>query len=269
MALPDLDAVFKQYGDWWCKQRGGKCDRMNVVQKGYEQYRLIISGMQIDYYGEPDTQMIPQVGSQQILTNGTTVEQSQTVTLSKTTTSTFTWQLQEGFKIGMSVKFGVGVPPIASAETTISGELSFSSTQAWTNTEQKSWQVNQPVKVPAKREVEATLLIDERQFTQRFHSKCTLGGYVCSNSPDRIHGHYFWFHPVSDIVNKFPQPGFTARGNVVLYEGDGRFDGLMGVRTRLDLKERPIGDNTTVLRSYSIVEPISGAGIAGVHDASG
>jgi hypothetical protein len=268
MALPDLDKVFKQYGDWWCKQKGGKCDRMNLLQKGYEQYRFVIADMHIDYYEEPDVQMIPQLGSQQILSNGTSVEQSQTVTLSKTTTSTFAWQLQEGFKIGMSVKFKAGVPPIASAETTISGEVSFSSTQAWTNTEQKSWQVNQPVKVPAKTEVEATLLIDERKFTQRFHSKCTLGGYVCSNSPDRISGHYFWFHPVSEIFSKFPQPQFAVQGTVVLYQGDGQFDGLMGVRTRLDLTERPIGDKTTVLRSYSIVEPLGGAGIAGVHDVT-
>jgi len=268
MSLPDLDQVFKQYGDWWCKEKRGKCDRMNLVQKGYEQYRFTISDMRIEYYDEPDREMIPQVGSQQILTNGTSVEQSQTVELSKTTTSSFTWSLTEGFKIGMSVKFGVGVPPIASAETTISGELSFSSTQSSTNTEQKGWKVSQPVKVPSKTEVEATLLIDERKFSQRFHSKCILGGYVCSNSPDRIGGHYFWFHDVSAIFSKFPQPGFTVRGDQVFYQGDGQFKGLMGVRTRLDLKERPLGDKTTVLRSYSIVQPLSGAGIAGVHDVT-
>jgi hypothetical protein len=245
MSLPDLDQVFKQYGDWWCKQQGGRCDRMNLVQDGYEDKRLTISDMRIEYYDEPDNQMIPQVGAEQILTNSTSVEQSETVVLSKTTTSSFTWSLTEGFKIGMSVKFGVGVPPIASAETTISGELSFSSTQSLTSTEQKAWNVTQPVKVPPHSEVDATLLIDERKFSQRFHSKCVLGGYVCSNSPDRINGHYFWFHSVSEIFSKFPQPGFTVQGDQVFYEGDGKFDGLMGIRTRVDFKQ-----------------PLSGAGIA-------
>ncbi|MTH79357.1 ETX/MTX2 family pore-forming toxin [Paracoccus aestuariivivens] len=266
MPNPDLDSVFKQYGDWWCKEHGGKCDRMNPVQSGYEDRRLVISDMRAEYYDEPKTEMIPQVGAKQVLTNRTSVEQSQTVSLSKTTTSTFTWSLQEGFKIGMSVKFAVGVPPIASAETTISGELSFSATETKTSTEQRSWQVNQPIKVPANTEVEATLFVDERKFSQRFHSKCTLSGYVCSNSPDRIDGHYFWFHSVRDIFTRFPQPGFRVSGNVVLYEGDGMFEGLMGIRTRLDITERALGGDRQLLRSFSIPDPINGAGVAGVHD---
>lgn len=266
MAMPNLDAVFKQYGDAWCKERGGKCDRMNLVQKGYEQYMFVASDMRIEYYADPDTVMNPQFGAEQVLANGSSVEQSQTIELQKTTTSSFTWSLTEGFKIGMSVKFAVGVPPIASAETTISSELSFSSTQTSNKTEQKSWKVSQPVKVPPRTEVTATLLIDERKFSQRFHSKCVLSGYVCSNSPDRIEGHYFWFHPVSSIFNKYPQAGFTVRGDKVYYEGDGVFEGLMGVRTRLNIKESPVGSPRTVQREYIIPEPIQGAGIAGLHD---
>lgn len=266
--IPDLDTIFKQYGDWWCEQRGGKCDCMNLVQEGYEKYRLTLSDMHIEYYDEPDVAIIPEVGADTILSNSTSVEQSQTVLLSKITTNSFAWTLQEGFKIGMSVKFSVGVPVIGSMDTTITAELSFSNTQTKTATEQRQWSVNQPVRVPSHTEVEAKLLIDEEKFSQRFHSKCVLGGYVCSNSPDRINGHYFWFHSVSDIFNQFPQQGFAVQGPVVLYQGDGHFEGLMGVRTMLNLVERPIGDKTTVLRSYNIAEALSGAGIAGIHDAS-
>lgn len=265
MSLPDLDAIFKQYGDWWCKARGGKCDRMNVVQAGYEDRRLVISDERIEYYGSADTQMKPTIGARQVLSNGTNVEQAQTVELSKTTTSTFAWSLTEGFKLGMSVKFKVGVPPIASAETSFSGELSFSSTQTKTESEQKSWRVSQPVKVPSRTEVEAVLMIDEQSFSQRFHSKCVLSGYVCSNSPDRIDGHYFWFHSIGAIFDRFPTPGFTVQGDKVFYQGDGSFQGVMGVRTRLNLTEKSL-DNPKQLRSYSIVEPIDGAGIAGLHD---
>lgn len=264
----DLDLIFKKYGDWWCRERGGRCDRMNMVQSGYEEKRLVLSDMRIEYYDDPNTLMVPQTGAQQILTNNTSLEQSQTVVLSKTTTSTFTWQLTEGFKIGMKAEFAVGVPPIVSAKTEISGELNFSSTQTSTKTEQKSWQVTQAVKVPPKSEVEATLLIDENKFSQRFHSRCTLSGYVCSNSPDRIDGHYFWFHPIAAIFARFPQRGFTVKGDVVLYEGDGKFDGMMGVRTRLDLQERALGDKTKVLRQYSIAQSLDGAGIVGIDDVA-
>jgi hypothetical protein len=261
-ALPNLDAIFKQYGDWWCAEHGGRCDRMNLVQPGYEQYRFVLSDMRIEYYGEPDSQINPQWGAEQVMTNNSSLEQSQTVLLSKSTTSTFSYQFQEGFEIGMSAEFAVGVPPIASAKTTISTKVTFAATQAQTNTEQKTWTVQQPIRVPPHTEVTAVLLIDEMRFSQRFHSKCTLGGYVCSNSPDRIDGHYFWFHPVVSIFQKFPQKGFTPLGSTVQYEGDGVFDGLMGVRTNLRIDEHPIGDPSQVQNTYTIVEPLIGAGVA-------
>jgi hypothetical protein len=261
MSYPDLDAVFKQYGDWWCKERGGKCDRMNTLQKGYEDRRLVILDPRADYYGDLAEAMKPQIGANQVLTNSTSIEQSQAITLSKATTSSFTWSLQEGFKLGMSIKFSVGIPAIASTTTTMSGELSFSATQSTTKTEQRTWQVSQPIRVPPKSEVEAVLFIDERKFSQKFHSKCTLSGYVCSNSPDRIDGHYFWFHDITNILSKFPQPGFTVKNGVVFYQGDGSFDGLMGVRTRLDITERPLGGGAA-LKNYSIVDPMIDAAIA-------
>lgn len=265
MSMPDLDAIFKQYGDWWCREHGGQCDRMNVVQKGYEDHRLVLSDERIEYYGSADSLEKPTTGARQKLTNRTSVEQSQTVQLTKSTTSTFAWSLTEGFKLSISVKLAAGVPSIVSGETTISGELSFSSTQTQTVSETKTWQVNQPVRVPAQTEVEAVLLIDEEKFSQRFHSKAVLSGYVCSNSPDRIDGHYFWFHAISSIFEKFPTRGFTVQpGNRVFWEGDGVCEGLLGVRTRLNLTEKPL-DNPNALRSYTIIDPMTGAGIAGVH----
>lgn len=95
MPMPDLDAIFRRYGDWWCRERGGKCDRMNVVQKGHEDRRLVLSDERIDFHGSVDTAMKPTAGARQVLTNGTNVEQSQTVELSKSRTSTFAWGLTE------------------------------------------------------------------------------------------------------------------------------------------------------------------------------
>lgn len=262
MSYLNLDEIFKQYGDWWCKERGGKCDRMNTVQKGFEQYRLQISDARIEYYADPAEKFIPHIGARQVLTNKSSSEQTQTVKLSKTTTSTFAWSLKEGFKIGMSVKFAVGVPPIASAETTISSELSFEATQTKTETETRLWEVTQPVRVVPNTEVEAVLFIDEERFSQPFHSKCTFSGYVCSNSPSRIDGHYFWFHSIADIFRKFPHPNFKVQGNVVLYEGDGSFEGLMGIRSRLEITEKRLDDPNQIVNKYVIFEQLENAGIA-------
>jgi hypothetical protein len=261
-ALPNLNTIFKQYGDWWCQERGGRCDRMNLVQPGYEQYRFVLTDQRIEYYDEPDSQIDPQWGAEQVMTNNTSLEQSQTVLLSKQTTSTFSYQFQEGFEISISAEFSVNVPPIASAKTSVTTKVSFAATQAQTNTEQKTWTVQQPIRVPPHTEVKAVLLIDEMRFSQRFHSKATLGGWVCSNSPDRIDGHYFWFHPVTSIFAKFPQRGFTPLGSTVQFEGDGIFNGLMGVRTNLRIDEHPIGDPSTVLNSYTIHDPLIGAGVS-------
>ncbi|GLO05680.1 ETX/MTX2 family pore-forming toxin [Pseudomonas putida] len=262
MSTVDLDAIFKRYGDWWCQQKGGKCDRMNPVQPGYEQYQLVVSDEHIEYYGNPDETVIPQIASQQVLVNSTSVEQSQSVRFSKTTSSSFTWSLQEGIKLGMSVTYGVGVAPIMSAKTTISGELSFNATQSDTQTETKTWEVAQPIVVPAKTQVVSVLIIDESRVSQKFHNKFILSGWVCSNSPKRIEGHYYWFHPVAEIFRQFPQPGFTVRGSQVFYEGDGSFDGIAGIGTRLEVTESPIDKPSEVLRSYTLVPAIPSAGVA-------
>ncbi|MBV6286166.1 ETX/MTX2 family pore-forming toxin [Pseudomonas aegrilactucae] len=266
MSVVDLDAIFKRYGDWWCKQKGGKCDRMNPVQSGYEQYKMVVSDEHIEYYGNPNKVVVPQIASQQVLVNATSVEQSQSVKFSKATSSTFTWSLQEGIKLGMSVTYKVGVAPIMSVETTISGELSFSSTQTNTQTETKTWEVAQPVIVPAKTQVQSVLIIDESRVTQNFHNKFTLSGSVCSNSPSKIDGHYYWFHSVADIFTKFPQAGFTVRGNQVFYSGDGSFDGVAGIGTRLELTESPIGDPSKVLKAYTLIPATPGAGVARLAD---
>lgn len=266
--ITDLSPVFKKFGDSWCKERGGTCDHMQVRQDGYEQYQIRVHDMRIEYYDDLESIMVPDVGGSQLLTNNTSVEQTQTIKISKTTTNNFTWSLKEGFKAGLSVKFKAGVPPIASGETTMSAELNFESTQANSKTEQRAWEVDQPVMVPPKTEVEAKLLIDQKKFSQSFHSKCILTGYVCSTSPNQINGHYFWFHHIANILSKYPQPGFTVKGDHVLYQGDGQFKGLMGVRTNINLKERPLGNKNIVSKEYNIVQPLAGAGIAGVHDAA-
>lgn len=269
-AIPNLDAIFKQYGDEWCRARGGKCDRMNVVQKGYEDRALKVSDQHIQYYDSADSQIEPQTGSVQTMDNDTSVSQTQTVNLSKTTSSSFTWQLQEGFELGMSAEFAVGVPPIASAKTTISTKLSFSSTQSKTESESRTWQISQPIAVPPRTSVTATLLIDEQRFSQPFHAVCTLSGYVCSNSPDRVDGHYFWFHSIASILSRFPQPGFTVLpGGNVLYSGDGMFEGLMGVRNRVSITEKPLDHTADGVKTYVLTPALfQGAGIAPAAELS-
>jgi hypothetical protein len=46
----DIDGTFKKYGEWWCAIWGGKLDAMKHEVKGFEERRLIISQVEVEYY---------------------------------------------------------------------------------------------------------------------------------------------------------------------------------------------------------------------------
>lgn len=90
MSLPDLDTIFRHYGELWCRERGGDCDRMNVVQKGYADRRLVLSDEPIDFHGSVAMAMKPTAGARRVLTDGFNILQ-----FSKSRTRTFAWTLTE------------------------------------------------------------------------------------------------------------------------------------------------------------------------------
>ena len=70
----------------------------------------------------------------------------------------------------MTVKFAVGVPPIACATTTITANLSFSATESKTHSETIAWETERDVVVKAHHKTDMIWTIDEKGSHAKFYS---------------------------------------------------------------------------------------------------
>lgn len=52
----DFDALFKHYCDWWCKQHKGRCNPIDLVRKGFEDRKLVVSNKHIEWMLSPALQ---------------------------------------------------------------------------------------------------------------------------------------------------------------------------------------------------------------------
>ena len=88
-------------------------------------------------------------------TNSTNVQQSTTVSGEKSVAETYGWKHAQGVKVTASAK--VGIPLIGSTQITVEGSLNFEQNGSTTTSRKFAWQ--QPVLVPAKSKVVATVAV--------------------------------------------------------------------------------------------------------------
>ena len=105
-------------------------------------------------------------------TNSTNVQQSTTVSGEKSVAESYGWKHTQGVKVTASAK--VGIPLIGSTQITVEGSLSFEQNGTSTTSRKFAWQ--QPVIVPAKSKVIATVAV----------TKTTL------NVPYTLHGAFVY-----------------------------------------------------------------------------
>nr|BAJ05397.1 crystal protein [Bacillus thuringiensis] len=127
----------------------------------------------------------------QVVRNNTSKDQSQTVLFSEKSIETFSRSTTEGYKIGSSIKsttsFKVKVGFLVSGEinqsieVAITGEYNHSSTETTTTTNEKLWQVTQPVIIPPYTQVTATLQIFSGPFVVPAKTKATIQGKGTNN----------------------------------------------------------------------------------------
>ncbi len=109
-----------------------------------------------------------------VFTNDTNVQASQTFTVDKTTSDSFTWSVTEGLKI--STKFKVQIPFVGDSENTM--ELSFSSTQSQTTSVSRHWGYSAQIPVPPHSKIETTFSILEGNINTRFTARFQVRGYM-------------------------------------------------------------------------------------------
>ena len=119
-------------------------------------------------------------------TNDTSVQQSTSITGTKTTTDTHTWSATVGVKV--TVKTKVGIPLIGDSTVTVEGSFSYTHNETSTTTKTFTW--SQPVIVPPHKRVVGTVAITETKLEVPY---TVVGDYVYDSGfrvAGRVNGTY-------------------------------------------------------------------------------
>ena len=195
--------------------------------------------------------------------NDTELQQNSVFKRTESTTSTFTWTMKEAISVGISLEFDVGVPPIASAKTTISAKISVSSTQSSTKTETQSWEIDRNVAVPPRTRVDMKWSIIKKKIQANFECDVVITKYVLVTfehpvNPDR--GTIWsasWYMPIEwifksmdDMRVKYP-PQYTWTPGSVIYTATGICSAALGLTTTFDLKQTPLNGSRAQPHGYT------------------
>jgi len=126
-------------------------------------------------YADLDVKNQRPVGIQRsVFTNNTGVQDTQTFTVDKTTSDSFSWSLTEGVKV--STKFKVKIPFVGDSETSV--ELNFSSTQTQTTSVTRHWGYQAQIPVPAYTKIETTFSVLEGDIDTEFWATFQARGFM-------------------------------------------------------------------------------------------
>ena len=200
---------------------------------------------------------LPQTGQadtfEQTFINRGSVDSTTVFTKEVETENTFSLQITESFKYGMSAEASLSFLG-SGFKITESFEFNLSSNQETTKKETKKWKIEQTIKIPARKSVVLKFIL-QTDFYQDFwiESEIELKGWVgvsFKNAIDLNHDvshqsdlHHLWFVPVQTIVHQVSKKNyrFNAQGNPV-FVARGRIGGNNGLKSWVTLEEHNIGD---------------------------
>ncbi|PEM46675.1 ETX/MTX2 family pore-forming toxin [Bacillus toyonensis] len=165
MAITDIESAAKDYMNWALPHYSG------YSPTSYKFYPYTISNVSaVPAQTAFETAPVQKAASVQVVTNNTSLTQSQTLKFSEKLIESTTGSTTEGYKIGSGItstsKFSYNVKIFAANigfdqtfTVTTTGEYNHSSTETTTKTTEKLWELTQPVSVPPYTQIVATLLI--------------------------------------------------------------------------------------------------------------
>lgn len=164
---------------------------------------------------------------------------------------TFSLSVTEGIKLGISIKVttGINLEGIsAGLDTTKSFEFNLSSTQGWTNTVERSWEVDQNIPQAPHSITEIEWILDRKKANGSFSAKVVISGNVAVwfdkkidlNDPNGNNLHWLWFPTAAYIVREMRPAGFSVSGGKVIFNATGIIEADVGIESLLIIKETPI-----------------------------
>lgn len=228
----------------------------NPDMRNYQQYQIRVEVTNVHYSDNTNVTPMPGFTFEDQTKNYSDKPVKTVFKKSHETTTSFTWSLTEAIELGMSVEFEVGVPPIASAKTTLSAKISVSSTQAKTETEKETWSIDKEVTTSPHYEGKMKWTIVQKKYDATFYADVNIMDYVAFwfnhkidlNNKGGNDKHWLWFLHVSNIWPRFSHygisvsPQYSSNGNAILYHNVGRCSGHEGVNSYFEYREEPLPD---------------------------
>ena len=167
---------------------------------------------------------------EQHYSNDSDADVSQTFSYSVERSCTFEWSLTETLLTGLETEFEASIPYIGSATTTAKIELTLESSQTWSETETKTYEISSTVDVPAH--TSALTVVWSVDQNNNISIPFTLEMEVSGAYPDR---------PLSsdEIISQLKAEGFngtiidSSASNKVTVSISGNFTGAYGMETHL------------------------------------
>jgi hypothetical protein len=146
-------------------------------------------------YGQILTQSVsPEEVDSGVYENNSSAQDSQTFTVNKSTTNSFTWSMKEGVKAG--AKFEAKIPFIGEADTTV--ELNLEATQAGTTTTAKSWTYSAAIPVPPHKRIKTSFIVNQAKYSVPFTVVARVRGGAMIQMANGTGGKL----DIDDLINK-------------------------------------------------------------------
>ena len=237
--------------------------------KQYPQYKLSYQVNNPVYnWDQPSPQQ--DIMFKQHLENSGSEKPTTLVKRAERKSDTFSLSITEGIKLGISVttKAGINIEGFAAGvDMSRSFDFNLSSTQAWTNTVERSWEVDQNIPQAPHSITEIEWLLDRKKAKGSFTANVVISGWVAVwfydkidlNDPNGKNLHWLWFPTAASIVREMKPAGFSVSGGNVIFNATGTIEADVGIESRLIVKETPLSTPMLLATGETAVNASRGA----------
>ncbi|KIJ34445.1 hypothetical protein M422DRAFT_263400 [Sphaerobolus stellatus SS14] len=264
-----LQEITDAWGNWSANQWGtngvwftASTDYSNSQLGNHQKYKTVAKYL-ATVYGDNTKSGVahPAFGEEIWDDNGTNLEQTDVLHCSCATKDSLTWSITEGLKIGVEISAEMKVPEVASIGAKLSTEMSLSTTQSRTSSEDRSWGLDVNVKTPPKRSVGVQAIVTVQAYDLPFTSTVSLDGYVAVWYNKRIDWnhdgdyHQLWFIPITEVIqdaithNIISTEGYTILGSQVIVSATGVVTGDVGISVDVKRQETDLRGGGSTFKS--------------------
>ena len=257
--MNDIDNITNAWGKWITAQYGTTCWFTESTQygrnkdtKNYMQHQTNVTPPQDLVYSNA----VQSDGGAALLgkydvENGTSQIIQHEVNLQQGIEDSFTWNVTENVKLGVSVKLKAGVP-FMGAETTLSTELSLSSMQGSTITKTSNYGASVKVPIAPQTHSWGQINLSFTDIATSWVGNVKMAGCVAvwfnkkvalNNDGDY---HFLWFVPIQSVFNDcirnniIDTRGYIVQWDGVIAQANGKFHSSRGLDMKVIAYEKPL-----------------------------